>query len=280
VRRRGFTLLELLLAITIFTMVIGTVYFTLRAGVDSFHHGRESMELYQNVRIGLNRVAKDVRRALSPESPWSNLAEKERQGIVEPVNVNPDDPYYEEEKEENDIIFKGDSRQMTFVVPEFIRDGELPYDLREVRYSVNSEEKMLVRETTRSIIKERMVDWRAFRSENETDYRLSNQMEANFEAFTEEIVDRITDLELRYFNGEEWQDSWDSNDFVEDDSYYSDYADDSDLDGRLEDEEPERVGLPYAVEITFYLENGDTAMLVTEIPAKDVDRMVNEKDDY
>ena len=265
-RRRGFTLLELMTAVLIFALVIGTVYFTLRAGVESFHRGEESMEIYQSVRIGLARVGKDVRRAVSPQSPWSNQAQEEE--LVAPVA----DDFDLEQEEVNDILFVGDERQMSFVVYDLVPAAELKFDLREIRYSVDTEEHLLIREAVKSIVQGRMLDWRARRTENETTFRIDYGGADEIEDQSDEIARDVKDWQLSYYDGEEWRDNWDSNEIVEGEEYY-DYEERQERADDLLDEEPERLGLPDAVRIVLELTNNDTVMLITEVPGKDVDRL-------
>lgn len=284
-RREGFTLLELLVAIFIFTMIVGTIYYTLVAGIEAFQKGEKSMEQYQSIRIGLARMAKELRQAVSPESPWSNLAEDERRGRFEPVRrreieeLERQGRYDEEEIKENDIKFVGDSRQVTFVVSEVVPGGDPVFDLREVRYSVDSEEKMLIREIVGSIVEKRMWDWRSLRSENETEFRIQHSAEMEFEPIREEVTPNVADMELRYFDGFEWREQWDSNQIVEEERYdYDyDYAPEEQTNEDWLDEEPERLGLPHAVEVILTMENGQAVRTVTEVPAKDVDRMHDEE---
>ena len=110
----GFTLLELLVAIMIFTMVMATLYMVLEAGVGSFDRGQESMEIYQGARIGVARMGKDLRKAISPESPWSNQEYVKDDNQAQRFDEFGDP--IESEEEENDIIFQGDETSVTFVV--------------------------------------------------------------------------------------------------------------------------------------------------------------------
>lgn len=280
--RKAFTLLELMVAVMIFSLVVGTVYFTLRAGIESFHKGHESMEAYQSVRIGLSRMGRDVRQAVSPESPWSNVAEHERRYGMDPVADwarSTTEDYREDPRDKNDIIFVGDSRQMTFVVSELIPGADPPFDLREIRFFVDTQNKLLMRETTRSIMQQRFLDWRALRSDNETDFRLSFSSSAEIDKVMVEIAKDIKDMELRYYDGAEWRDSWDSNQYVEEEFTYETSSTRSFFrsdEPALPDEEPRRLGLPDAVRISLHMLNNDVVQLITELPAKDADRLANE----
>lgn len=268
--RWGFTLLELMVGVFIFSLVIGSIYFTLRVGVESFHRGEESMRIYQSVRIGLEQLGRDLRGAVSPESPWSNLVEDQRKmnnrrNLELPEDTKP---------KESDIVFMGDSRQVTFVLQEVIPGSDPLFDLREVRYSVNQEDKILIRQAQKSLVTKRMMDWRSRRfEENETGYRVDYGDSFQIEAEPEELIRDVKDVQFQYFDGEEWRDSWDSNELIGKYGGEYDYNDPAYLE---EGGELIRIGLPHAVNVLLTLSNGDSVRLTTDIPAKDVDEMANE----
>ncbi len=268
--RRGFTLLELMVGVFIFSLVIGSIYFTLRVGVESFHRGEESMRIYQSVRIGLAQLGRDLRGAVSPESPWSNLAEDQRKMNNRRNLELPEDT----QPKESDIVFMGDSRQVTFVLQEVIPGSEPLFDLREVRYSVNQEDELLIRQAQKSLVTKRMMDWRSRRfEENETGYRVDYGDSFQIEAEPEELIRDVKDVQFQYFDGEEWRDSWDSNELIGKYGGEYDYNDPAYLE---EGGELIRIGLPHAVNVLLTLSNGDSVRLTTDIPAKDVDEMANE----
>ncbi len=268
--RRGFTLLELMVGVFIFSLVIGSIYFTLRVGVESFHRGEESMRIYQSVRIGLEQLGRDLRSAVSPESPWSNLAEDQRKMNNRRNLALPEDT----QPKESDIVFMGDSRQVTFVLQEVIPGSEPLFDLREVRYSVNQEDEILIRQAQKSLVTKRMMDWRSRRfEENETGYRVDYGDSFQIEAEPEELIRDVKDVQFQYFDGEDWRDSWDSNELIGRYGGEYDYNDPTYLE---EGGELIRIGLPHAVNVLLTLSNGDSVRLTTDIPAKDVDEMANE----
>jgi len=269
VRAKGFTLLELMVGVLIFALVIGSIYYTLRVSIESFHRGEESMEIYQSVRIGLDRVGKDLRSAVSPESPWSNLAEEERRDPGGYTGMKED----EFKPKESDIAFVGDNRQVTFVVQEVIPGGDPTFDLREVRYSVDDKKKVLRREALKSIVKQRMMDWRALRFEDETTYRMDYGPAARIEGVMDTMIRNVEGVNFSYFDGADWKDSWDSNELMEE---FEEEITDSDAETANPLWEARRIGLPNAVRVVLTLTNKDSVALVTEIPAKGVDELVNE----
>jgi prepilin-type N-terminal cleavage/methylation domain-containing protein len=123
--RGGFTLLELMVGVLIFSLVIGSIYFTLRVGVESFHRGEESMRIYQSVRIGWSDWAGTCAPRCPPNRPGSNLAEDQRKLQNRRRFDLPEDT----KPKESDIVFMGDSRQVTFVLQEVISGAEPRFDL-------------------------------------------------------------------------------------------------------------------------------------------------------
>jgi prepilin-type N-terminal cleavage/methylation domain-containing protein len=59
--RAGFTLLEILIAVTIMGIVTLAVYTTFRAGLNSYESGREQMAVTQTARVVFDMLARDLR---------------------------------------------------------------------------------------------------------------------------------------------------------------------------------------------------------------------------
>ena len=57
----GFTLLEVLLAMTIFAICMSAIYVSFRIGVKSFESGRRSAEVFQSVRFTADQITRDLR---------------------------------------------------------------------------------------------------------------------------------------------------------------------------------------------------------------------------
>jgi len=62
--RRGFTLLEVLLAVTLLTIVIGAVYANFSIGLKSYKKGMARGDLLQDARGGLRVLEADIERML------------------------------------------------------------------------------------------------------------------------------------------------------------------------------------------------------------------------
>lgn len=57
----AFSLLEILIATVIFSIVLATLYQTIRTGLRSYSRGHRSIEVMQNARFAMNTLSKDLR---------------------------------------------------------------------------------------------------------------------------------------------------------------------------------------------------------------------------
>lgn len=262
--RRGFTLIEVLLAVGIFSMVVGVAYLVLRSGIDSYARGREFVILYQNARAGLRHLEIDLRRAVSPaQSGWNIMPEE-----PDPGEDLAYDEYYESEEyvsKEEKIVFKGSGAEARFVIMEDIPGREPPWDLSEVRYFVDKARNQLVRETTRSVVDWNFAEWRLRKmySENETNFHF--ELGAIQGALTNPpgtrrlvVAERVESVAFRYHGGNDWAESWNSQEQINPPA--------------TEEEQLERTriykkGLPHLVEVSLKMKDGDVIQTATEIPA-------------
>jgi len=60
-KKRGFTLIELLVALTIFSVVMTAVYASFKSTVDAWRDGEANMRAYQDARMALGLMAKELR---------------------------------------------------------------------------------------------------------------------------------------------------------------------------------------------------------------------------
>ena len=263
--RGGFTLVELLLAMTILAIVIVSVSAALVTATRALTTGEENLELYQSSRAGLNKMVKDLRRSLSPLSiPYEERVPEEE--II-------DDPYFQgnlgnEDEGYLQIVFRGELNQVEFVIRQETSDDDGPsLDIKEVRYKLD-DEGCVTKEIYRSLLIARLEDALerrmieilgegAFFQQDKTQGYLEDQKEV-------EICEGVRDLRFEYFDGVEWYESWDSEDwFVKD--YATEWEDEV-----LTEEDVELSGLPQLVRIEMALTNGTVLRTVTDIPASEL----------
>lgn len=259
----GFTLLELILALTIFVLVIGSLYASLSAGANALVAGKETMERYQTARAGLNFVLKDLRKSLAPAAlPFTEEEE-------EPLPGFEDDLFYREEEDNQlQITFTGDSKQVQFVVRQELETDEGPsLDIREVRYFLD-DDKALVKEAYRSLLIARLQD--SLRRKREAQFPGDPRFEQWAPSPAEMgmldrpirqvIVEDLFDIEFSYFDGEEWRDSWDSEEII-----VNEYALEIPEEFWTE-EDTEKVGLPRLVRVNLSIQENITLMTTSDIP--------------
>ena len=312
-RSAGFTLIEVLVALFIFTVIIGTIYATLRACIDSLRKGQKSMETYQGVQVAMDTILTDLRRAVSPQSVWNNLPELE------------DDPNAEENAEETEeerrqrqknsvlIRFKGSSTEAAWVVEDTPPRGGKMFDMVTIAYRANESEACLYKEIRGSVLDLRLEQVRYERLEliqqqqsedkkenrpaNETRFSpsayesltdfsyiySSNQSEAEGDRIL--VANGIPEIKFSYYDGSEWRDSWDSEDYVDEVWVGYDYGEPVyDEQGNeikpAEEEAREKLGLPDAVLAQLKLSNGDVISGIAEIPARDFDLLIVGNDGF
>lgn len=274
----GFTLLEILAAVFIFVLIIGSIWSTFHSTLDAFKAGEETMDTYQDARVTMQNFTRDLRRAVSPNSRWANdmkavldtIAQEEQRQMQEGIFDLANDPFANDPTLNRDIRFVGTSNEVTLTLSELLRDPDYPYDLRQVRYFADRELQQLVKNTVQSIVELRREEWRADRVMNETDYRLIHDLTASsFDVQREQVIGAsIKELSLRYFDGAEWHDEWDSDQpLVPEDEEYTEQEEEIEHWESYYYLESEKVGLPRAVEVVFTLADNSLLMTTTEIPS-------------
>ena len=288
--RRGFTLIELILGIMILALVVGAVHGTLKMGMTAYSIGLEEMELYQGVRVGLNRVADLLRGALSPQAFWRpgdqilpSMVWEEMRYFIETGEVV-------EEDEPGPIQFLGSKNEVIFARKVFGGTSNKVFDIQEIRIYLDEDRCELRLEIVKSLLDIKVAAW-YFAYLYETD--LSGQIvmgpggqpmrvrrrnrpdEPPLEDFLGDVgvdgrsmplVPGIKEVEFSYFDGESWFGTWDSREIIEIPLMPFGGTRDREFDPQLDVIRQER-GLPAAVSITFTLENNEKVGVKVDVPA-------------
>ena len=77
--RKGFTLVELLVAMTVFSVVMTAVYTAFHTGARVWRYGEENMQMFQDARVALTLVSRELRCAF-PEAGHLFYGEDDRSG--------------------------------------------------------------------------------------------------------------------------------------------------------------------------------------------------------
>ena len=107
--KNGFSLLELLIAMTIFVVVAVVLYSSFASGINVWRQAKSSFDTYQNARLSLEIIARDLRNSISYEG-LEFSGEKDRVSFAGLINcAEPGEPeilkigkisYYFEETED------------------------------------------------------------------------------------------------------------------------------------------------------------------------------------
>lgn len=286
--QRGFTLLELMLGMTILTLVMAALFGILRSGMRLYESGTDMVELYQTGRIALRTVTDDLQFALAShnfwqpgeeiriESPDQILAMMGGMGVIE--------------RDPGAIRFLGDKNQVIFVRKVYQFGKQPPLDLQECRYV--AEDGALFRDVLRSLLMVKQASW-FFRSLFEAELgavisyyngqqvrirRLSSPEEPPLEQFIgnygvvqrrELVAEGVESIEFQYSDGAGWKSTWDSEQIV---MRYR-LSPQSPNFNAARDMVPEKIGPPQMVQVSMTLINGDTLSSIVEIPAGSMQNM-------
>lgn len=119
----GFTLLELLIALSILSLIMGIIYGGMRFGNRAWDAGEARAESNQRLRLVLNQLAEEIRSAYS----------------IKMVGETPDDKY---------LAFWGEPDRIKFVtVTAGLMSEPLENKLRALSYYVDTDEGLVMKET-------------------------------------------------------------------------------------------------------------------------------------
>lgn len=272
--RAGFTLIELLIAGLISAMTISAIFLTLNAAIRAFHAGEMSMDLYQSARLGMERLAAEVRQAISPQSFWKRrLNPGQGAAVTTLASLLAERRPGDVDLEADTIVFKGSTSTVSFVQIEADLRLDPPYDLREYEFRVN-EDGQLLKSSSRSVLAEQMAAWRAMRFPDEEEAvfpTLLSEAQTGVELRESVLTERVLALRLKYYDGENWRDSWDSEEIITPQNVNPEeipYG---------PGERPVKLGLPVAVEIVMTFEGNHAFYTITEVPASLLNLIPHEK---
>ncbi len=283
--KQAFTLIELLLGMTILALVIGSVYTGMKVGMDAYIRGQYTMELYQTARIGLRHITDELRFALSAEAFWRPQDMYRQISYEELMSMFGGRPIIQEE-DPGAIRFLGESDSVLYVRKVYQLDKYPPFDLQECRIYVDKQDQLLVLEIVRSLLAVKQASW-FYRYEFQINlagqvipaaggrmrFREAGLMgEPPLREYIGDtgminqkylIAEGVKSIKFRYSSGSDWSSNWDSQTLV------TEYriSPQSPNFNQLSDVFVHEKGPPQMVEISLELENRDTITTAANIPA-------------
>lgn len=180
-KRQGFTLLELIVALVIFTIVISAAYSLFDAGRSVTSRAEFRAQLFQTARAALTAVEEDLRGATMMSTPFdtgfigtNGGSEKEPMDKLEFVSVN---------------RYTGASYDINKIT-----DKVWGSDVSKVYYWIEQDTK----KTASGFVRERPVELTPVSGPVHRDESVG------------EIAKDVVFINFRYFDGSEWLESWDS----------------------------------------------------------------------
>jgi prepilin-type N-terminal cleavage/methylation domain-containing protein len=209
-RRPAFTLLEMMLAMVIALIMLVALYAAMDAQLRTMDEGRDKVEKSTVSRALFNRISADMAPSVSPVAPpISSSSSSGSTGTGTTTDMSSTTPTSSSTTVVNfQIGVKGDNSQVsiyqtrltrkTIAPPDDGSGNQNPYasDIRRICYFMSSDadRKGLARQEIRLATSE-----------------LVDDVPQSVDEFTKIIAKEVESFELRYFDGTNWNDSWDGS---------------------------------------------------------------------
>jgi len=216
-KRPAFTLIEVMLALGLSTVVLGLVAMAVHVQLRTTELGRKGVEEAQLARVLLHRIAQDLRGLIRYEPPTENSQTTSPTGsspsTTSTSSATTSDPLRPTlvgtltrlEVDVSHVAGAEQFQQMSAYV-EGATDVARPSDARTVAYFMANESMGMVdlsSEASAGLMR-RDLDRSVTRWASQ-----QGQLD-QYEQGLEPLAPEVTAIEFRYYDGTEWQESWDS----------------------------------------------------------------------
>ena len=234
----GFTLLELLVAVSILVIIGGASYTAFNVALDVYQKSESRIVMTQKCRVALERVATDLSNMqavqgdeslmiVSQDNPIDEGISRDLISFVTLIHTDPD-PFLAELNAAN----------QTVVADEEIEQAELVSDVQRVAYYIGEDIARqlegelgsgiemgggllttageadgglaLYRLSTTALDVETVIQPLLDSQSLPTEDEAGNPIDVNIVP----IIDQITSFDVRYYDGEEWYESWDDTEMI------------------------------------------------------------------
>ena len=234
----GFTLLELLVAVSILVIIGGASYTAFNVALDVYQKSESRIVMTQKCRITLERVATDLSNLqavqgdeslliMSQDNPIEEGVDRDLISFVTLIHTDPD-PFLAELNAAN----------QTALVAEAGNPAELVSDVQRIAYYIGSDTVQQLQDEEEN---EMEVRGQLLTTESEVDgglalFRLSTtalDVETVIQPLLESetlptedeagnpiyinivpIIDQVISFNVRYYDGEEWYESWEDTEMI------------------------------------------------------------------
>jgi type II secretory pathway component PulJ len=217
---KGFTLIEIMVATAISFLIIGSVYTVFKSSLNAYQKDETKILMLQKCRTTLDRITQDVNNMFYADGDETltfmnedyadsdTSMDKDMITFVAIVNPNLKDYIPQEEKTSNSTTNNSTSSSSS---SDTSTDNDLPSDLARVVYFIgqNPDSKdaslSLMRVETSNLDTTELQDMlNQLQSSTST---LSDEMLETLKSSV--LIDNIAGLNIRYFDGTDWADTWD-----------------------------------------------------------------------
>lgn len=215
---RGFTLVEIMVATVISLMIISSVYAAFRSSLSAYEHNQARLIILQKCRMSLDRMSRDFNNlfyaqddeelTLFVEDYTENEQNTDQDMVSFVTLVNPNLTDYLNALESGEVVTQTTSSSSSDSSEEEETENILPSDLARVVYFIgqsprNAEVQCLFRVETTELDTQEVEDMLSEIQSNSLSDEVQDLLEKSI------LVDNIGGFNVRYFDGEDWADTWD-----------------------------------------------------------------------
>jgi prepilin-type N-terminal cleavage/methylation domain-containing protein len=181
-KTRGFTLLELIVATSIFAVVVGAAYTLFESGRNLTSRAEARAELFQTARAALKAIEEDLKGAVMPSTPYDT-------GFIGTDSGSKDKPL-----DKIDFVSVNSHAMISSLKSDAALEAGEKIDMSRVAYWVETD----TNRPSHGLVRYRQTILSPVTTPTPKDEDI------------EEISADIAYVNFRYYDGTQWLDSWDS----------------------------------------------------------------------
>ena len=230
INTHGFTLIELLVAVSVLVIIGSAAYLVFDAALNLYQKSESRIVMGQKCRIGLDRIATDLANmraiqgdedlALISQDEPGETGDRDLISFVTLINTDPD-PFLAQlnlatqvrDEEDAEPLLSDVQRVIYYIGPDpNQREDEQDFESRGAMFKADEEGEnpVFLRITTSAldpeIVVQPLLEAGTIPEEDED----GNPIHVDIAT----IIDQVTSFDLKYFDGEEWYESWEDTETI------------------------------------------------------------------
>ncbi|MCZ6676730.1 MAG: prepilin-type N-terminal cleavage/methylation domain-containing protein [Candidatus Poribacteria bacterium] len=232
--QRGFTLIELLISVSVLVIIGGGAYTSFNIATDIYRKSESQIVMNQKCRIALDRFVTDLSNLqalqgdeslilVSQDNPSEEGAERDVISFVTLVRTDPD-PFLAQLNpegqlggtdavEENQPQLVSDVQRVAYYIGEDVNQLDIDSEARGAMLAADSEtdqDLVLLRLATTALEPETVIQPLLESGTLPTEDEEGNPIRVDIVP----LIDQIVSFDLKYFDGEEWYESWEDTEAI------------------------------------------------------------------